>query len=74
MVIAVRAVLVALFICRHILPESPAAAFAHEYHLGGLRQRVGLFFGVAFGALIPFFAAWSADRYLCVQYMFAAGL
>lgn len=66
-----RAVLVALVIFRHILSEGFLAFFAHEDHLSGLGERVGLCLCMTFGAVVPLLAAWSADRDLCVQNVFA---
>lgn len=51
MVVAVRAVLVALVKRRHVAPERLAALFAQERHLGRPCERVVRLFGVALGAL-----------------------
>ena len=61
MIIAMRTVLVALFIVRHIFPESLLALLADECHLRRLPQLVRLGLGMTLGTVIPLLAAWRAD-------------
>lgn len=70
-VIAMRAVLVALIIFRHILSECFLAFFADEYHLRGLGQWMGLCLCMAFRAVVPLFAAGCSNGDLCVENVFA---
>jgi len=72
MIITMRAVLVALLIRRHVLPERLLALLAQESHLRCFRERVSLFLGVTFGAVVPLLAAWGTDGDLCVQDVFTA--
>lgn len=53
-VVAVRAVLVRLFVRLHVLPKGLFALFAEERHLVRLDERVIGRLGVAFGALSGF--------------------
>lgn len=71
MVVAVRAVLVAVLVFAHILPEDFLALFAGKDHFHGLFEGVCLLFGVAFGAVEPLFAARGANRDLGVENVFA---
>jgi hypothetical protein len=71
MVIAMRAIFVALLIRRHILPKCLFTLLAQERHFRRLRQFVTLRFRVTFGAVEPQFAAGCTDRHLCIQYVFA---
>ena len=72
MVIAVRAVLIALLVVRHILAERLLALLAHEGHLGRLPETVVLTLRVALSAVEPLLAAWRTDGDLRVQNVFAA--
>lgn len=54
MVIAVRAVLVALVEFLGVLAEALLALFAGEYHFEALEEFVLFLFAVAFGAVEPF--------------------
>ncbi len=71
MIVAVRAVLVALVVLGHVLAKRLLALLAEEGHLGRLRERVGLRLGVALGAVIPLLAARGADGDLGVEDVFA---
>jgi hypothetical protein len=73
MIITMWTVLIALIVLRHILPKSFLAFLASKRHLRGLRQLMILGFGVALGAVVPLLAAWSANRHLRVQNVFAGG-
>ena len=70
-VVAVRAVLIALVIFRHVLPERLLALLAEERHLRRLCQPVRLRLGVALGAVEPLPAARCADGDLGVEDVFA---
>ena len=70
-VVAVRTVLVALVVLRHVLPERLLALLAEEDHLRRLREPVGLRLRVALGAVKPLLAARGADCDLGVQDVFA---
>lgn len=71
MIITMWTVLVTLIILRHIFPKSLFAFLASKRHLHGFRQSVILGFGVTFSAIVPLLAAWCANGYLRVQYVFA---
>ena len=60
-VIAVRAVLIAVLELRSILSEALLALFASEYHLESLKKVVGLLLVVALRAIEPFAACIPAD-------------
>jgi len=60
-VIAVGAVFVAVFEFLGVFAETFFAFFAGECHVVGLEEGMGFIFGVAFGAVVPFFAAGGAD-------------
>jgi hypothetical protein len=62
-VVAVGAVLVGVLEVAAVLAEALAALFAGERHLERLEQGVGGLFGVAFGAVVPFFAWWLASQF-----------
>lgn len=66
-IIAMRAVLVALIIFSHVLSESLLALFADKDHLSGLCEWMRLCLCMAFGAVVPLFAARSSDGDLCIQ-------
>ena len=70
-VIAVRTVLVALFILAHVLSECLFALFADKGHLCRLCERMRLVLCMAFGAVVPLLAAGSTYRDLCVEDVFA---
>lgn len=70
MIIAMRTVLITLFIRRHILPKRLLTLLADERHLRSLSQRVRLGLCVTLSAVIPLLAAWSANGDLCVQDVF----
>lgn len=69
-----RAVLVTFLISRHVLPKCLLAFLTQKVHLRRLCKLVRLLFGVAFRAIEPLFATWSADGYLRVQDMLAVKL
>lgn len=71
MVITVRAILVAIIVLRHVLPEHLLALLARKRHLRSLRQRVLLRLPMALCAIVPLLAARRADRHLRVQDVFA---
>lgn len=71
MVIAMRAVLVALLIVAHIFPKRLFAFLAHERHLRRLAQPMVLCLCVALCAVEPLLAAWRADGDLGVEDVFA---
>ena len=73
MVITMRTVLIALLVGSHVLPECLLTFLAHENHLQCLFEGVRLRLTMAFRAIVPLFAAWSADRYLSIQNVFTAG-
>lgn len=73
MVVAARAVLVAVLKLAGVFPEAFLALLAGEYHFEALQQRVVSRLGVALCAVEPFFAARRADRDLGVEDVFAAG-
>jgi hypothetical protein len=70
MIITMWTVFIALLVGRHILSERLFAFLAHKNHLRCLLQGVCLRFTVAFGAIVPLFAAWSTDGDLSVQDVF----
>lgn len=70
-VVAVRAVLVALFKRLHVFAETLLALFAGEDHLRGAFELVVLLLGVAFCAVEPLPAAGGADGDLGVEDVFA---
>jgi len=70
-VIAVRTILIALLVLRHVLPERLLALLAHERHFNRPGQLVRLRLGVAFCAVVPLFAARRTDGDLRVQDVFA---
>jgi hypothetical protein len=72
MVVAMRTILITLLVGGHILPERLLALFAHEYHLQCLSEGMCLRFTMAFGAVVPLFAAWGTDRDLNIQDVFTA--
>jgi len=61
MIIAMWAVLITLFILRHIFPKRLLALFASKRHLYGFRQSVVLSFSVTFSAIVPLLAAGCAN-------------
>jgi hypothetical protein len=71
-IIAMRAILVALLIHSHILPERLLALLAQERHLRRLGERVLLRRGVAFGAVVPLLTAGRADGDLRVEDVYTA--
>lgn len=71
-VVAVRAVLVALLKLLGVLAEALLALLARKRHFGGLGKRVVLGFGMAFGTVEPLLAAGTADRDLGVEDVLAA--
>ncbi len=71
MVVAVRAVLVAILKLLHVLPEALLALFAREGHVHGLFELVRLRVGVALRAIEPLPAAGRADGDLGVEDVFA---
>lgn len=70
-VVAVRAVLVAVFEFGHVFAETLFTFLACKGHFHGLFESVVLGFGVAFGAVEPLFAARGADGDLGVEDVFA---
>ena len=74
MIITVRAVLVALFVDGHVLPERLLAFLAHECHFHGLSELVCLVLGMAFCAVVPLLTAWRTNRNLCVENVLAVKL
>lgn len=72
-VIAMRAILVALFVRSHILAKRLLALFTHKCHLRRPRKLMRLRLGVALGAVKPLLAAWRADGDLSVQNVLAVG-
>ena len=70
-VIAVRAVLVAILELLRVLAEALLALLAREGHVEFLEQGVRFAVGVALGAVEPFAAAGGADRDLGVEDVFA---
>lgn len=73
MVVAVRAVLVALVVLGHVLAERLPTLLAHEHHLGCLREPVRLRFGVTLCTVEPLLATWCTNRHLRIQDVFAGG-
>lgn len=73
-VVAVRAVLVAVLELVHILTKALFALFARKDHFHGLLQVVVLCLGMALGAVEPLLAAGRADGHLCVEDVFAEGV
>lgn len=65
-IIAMRAVLVALLINGHVLAECLLALLTNKSHLGCPRKRVRLCFRVTFGAVEPLLAARGTDGDLSV--------
>lgn len=74
MVVAVRAVLVAILVFAHVFAKYLLALLTREYHLHRLLQSVCLFLGVAFGTVKPLFAAWRANGNLRIENVFTARL
>lgn len=72
MVVAVRAVFVALLELLGVLAEALLALFAGEDHLGTLLEIVVLGLGMALGAVKPLLAAGAADGDLGVEDVLAA--
>jgi hypothetical protein len=70
-VIAMRTILVALFVRRHILAERLLALLAHKRHLRRSGKVVGLRLGMALGTVKPLLATWCADGDLGVQNVLA---
>ena len=72
-VIAMRAIFIGFFEFSNIFAENFFTFFACEYKLHGLLQFVIISncFEVAFRAVEPSFATWSANWNLCVQNVFA---
>jgi len=66
MVVAVRAVLVALVPLLRVLAEALLALLAREHHLEALQEGVRFRLGVAGYAVVPFLAAGRAEGDLCV--------
>ena len=60
-VIAMRAVLVALLICGHVLAEGLLALLTDEGHVRGPRKRMRLCLRVTFGTVEPLLAARGTD-------------
>lgn len=73
-VVAVRAVFVALVKLGHVFAEALFAFLAREDHLGGLFEVVGLGVGVALRAVEPLAAAGGADGDLGVEDVLAGGI
>ena len=71
-VVAMRAVLVALVILGHVLAKRLLALFAHEHHLGCPRESVRLRLGVTLCAIEPLLATWRTNRHLRVEDVFTA--
>lgn len=71
MIIAMWAILVALLVIRHILPESLLALLTYERHLHRLLQSMVLRFLVTLRTVKPLLAARRSYGYLCVEDMFA---
>ena len=61
-VVAVRAVLVALVKFLRVFAEALFALFAGKDHFGLFKERVGFGFGMTFGAVEPFFA-WTQRQF-----------
>ena len=74
MIVAMRAVLIALLIIQHVLSECLLALFADECHLRRPPQFVCLCLCMALGTVIPLLAAWRTDRYLGVENVLANAL
>jgi len=72
MVIAIRAILIALLVLRRVLSKRLLALLAQECHLRRLRKRVRVRLGVALCAVEPLFAAGCTYRHLRVQDVFTA--
>lgn len=70
-IVAVRAVLVAILVLTHVFAEHLFALFAREHHFHCLLKAVCLLLGVAFGTVEPLFAAWGANGDLRVEDVFA---
>ena len=64
-------ILIAFLVGRHVLPERLLALLAHESHLEGFGQWMGLRFSVAFRTVVPGFATGCSDGDLRVEDMFA---
>ena len=72
MVVAERAVLVAFFVMRHVLPEGPVALFAQECHFDGFRELViWLPLPMAVCAIEPLTTARCTNCDLGIQYVLA---
>lgn len=69
-IVAVRAVFVALLKSLHVLAEAFLAFLAGKNHLGGAFELMVVLFGMAFGAVEPLPAAGSADGHLGVENVF----
>jgi hypothetical protein len=67
MVVTIGAILVALLVIRHVLPERFLALFAHERDLHRLCERMRLRFGMTFRAVVPLLATGRAYGNLGVQ-------
>lgn len=70
-VVTIRTILVALLVCRHVLPKRLLAFLAQERHLRRFRELVLLLLSMAFRAVKPLLAARCAHGDLRVQDMFA---
>jgi hypothetical protein len=70
-VVAMRAVLIALVELFHVFAKDFSALFACEDHLGGAFELVVLLLSVAFCAVEPLATAWRADGDLGVEDVFA---
>lgn len=73
-IVAVRAVLVALLVVGHVLAKRLFALFACKRHLRRLSQLVVLRFCMALCTVEPLLAARRAYRNLCVQDVFTASV
>ena len=70
-VIAMRTILVALFVRCHILAESLFALLAHKRHLRRSCELVSLRLSMALGTVKPLLATWCADGDLGIQNVLA---
>lgn len=71
MVVAMRAILVALLIIRHVLSECFLTFLACKGHLSRFHQLMILRLRMTLGTVEPLLATRRSYRYLCVQNMFA---
>ena len=71
MIIAVRAIFIALLIHCHVLAERLLTLLTYESHFHSTFQRVGRNFSMAFGAVEPFLTTRRTDGNLRIQNMLA---